>query len=173
MKTVKVWDLPVRLSPWGLAICVLANLFITEDGSDIHSYLGYTAVGIVVFRLLWGLIGNRYARFSDFWPTPARLKTHASNMMHGKRDEHLGHNPFGALMMLALWAGVIGLGITGWMMGTDQFWGEDWVEDVHEVFADGMIFLISFHVVAVFLMSWYEKRNLVRSMINGNKNIDE
>ena len=72
MPSVKVWDLPVRLCHWALAACVLANLAFTESGSDLHELAGYTAVGIVAFRLLWGLIGSRHARFSDFWPTPAR-----------------------------------------------------------------------------------------------------
>ena len=171
MEKVKVWDWPVRVCHWLLAACVLANLAITEDGSDVHRYVGYTAAGIVVFRLIWGGIGSRYARFSDFWPTPTKLKAHVNMLLQGKHDEHLGHNPFGALMAFTLWACVLGLGISGWMMGTDRFWGEDWVENLHEVIADGMMILVSLHVLAVFVMSWYENQNLVGAMITGNKTV--
>lgn len=70
MQTVKIWDLPVRLSHWGLAACVLANLAVTEEGSPVHRYIGYAAFIIVSLRVLWGFIGSRHARFSDFSPPP-------------------------------------------------------------------------------------------------------
>ena len=89
---------------------MLANLAFTESGSDLHELAGYTAVGIVAFRLLWGLIGSRHARFSDFWPTPARLKAHWQQLKHGQTSPHPGHNPFGALMMLA----VLVVGFLSW-----------------------------------------------------------
>ena len=75
MQKVKVWDIPVRLCHWGLAACVLANLAFMEEGDGIHQYVGYIAAGMVVFRVLWGLVGSRYARFSDFFP-------HASTFNH-------------------------------------------------------------------------------------------
>ena len=169
MPSVKVWDLPVRLCHWALAACVLANLAFTESGSDLHELAGYTAVGIVAFRLLWGLIGSRHARFSDFWPTPARLKAHWQQLKHGQTSPHPGHNPFGALMMLALWAVVLGLGISGYLMGTDRFWADDAVEAIHETLADGLMVLVGLHIAAALLMSYLEKTNLVRAMITGVK----
>lgn len=90
MQTVKVWDLPVRLCHWGLAACVLANLLLTEDGSDIHEYVGYAAIGIVLFRLLWGFIGSRHARFADFWPSMARIRAHVGKLRRGEPEEHPG-----------------------------------------------------------------------------------
>ncbi len=169
MNIIKVWDLPVRLCHWALAACVLANLAFTESGSNLHEFIGYTAGAIVVFRLLWGLIGSRYARFSDFWPAPARLHAHWQLLKQHQPSRHLGHNPFGALMMLALWAVVIGLGISGYLMNTDQFWGDETVEAVHEILANSLMVLVGLHVLAALLMSHIEKTNLVRAMITGKK----
>ena len=173
MPSVKVWDLPVRLCHWALAACVLANLAFTESGSDLHELAGYTAVGIVAFRLLWGLIGSRHARFSDFWPTPARLKAHWQQLKHGQTSPHPGHNPFGALMMLALWAVVLGLGISGYLMGTDRFFGEEWLQEIHEVLANSLIVLIAIHILAAIGMSLYTRVNLPRAMITGRKNLPD
>lgn len=173
MSTVKVWDLPVRLCHWGLAACVLANLAVTEEGSDIHQYIGYTAAGIVAFRLLWGFIGTRHARFSDFFPTPARLSAHLRDLLQGRRDGHPGHNPLGALMMFALWGTVIGLGLTGYLMGTDQYWGSEELEEIHEVLANGLIGLIVLHIASAAAMSLWSRSNLIRAMITGNKTLPE
>ncbi|KLT73351.1 cytochrome B561 [Neisseria arctica] len=173
MSTVKVWDLPVRICHWALAACILANLAVTESGSDIHQIIGYTAVGIVSFRVIWGFIGSRHARFSDFWPTPSRLRAHWQILKNRQPDPHPGHNPFGALMMLALWGIIIGLGITGYMMGTDMFWGDEMIEELHETLANSLIPLIVLHVAAALLMSYIGKINLVRAMITGNKNLPD
>lgn len=170
MNQIKVWDLPVRLCHWGLAACVLANLAVTEEGGDIHRYLGYTAAGIVLFRLLWGLVGSPYARFSDFWPTPARLAAHTRRLLKREPDPHPGHNPYGAVMMLALWAVVLGLGISGYLMGTDRFWGDERLEEIHEILANSLIPLVALHVASAVAMSWLEKTNLPLAMITGRKN---
>ena len=169
MQTIKVWDLPVRLCHWGLAACVIANLALTEEGSDVHEYIGYIAAGIVAFRLVWGFVGNRYARFSDFWPTPSRLLAHGRKLLRREPDEHPGHNPFGAIMMLLLWGVVIGLGVSGYLMGTDQFWGDERVEEIHALLANALYPLIGLHVGAALLMSYLNRVNLVRAMITGNK----
>ena len=79
--TVYVWDPLVRIAHWLLAACVLVNLAgLVEEGEMWHRYIGYTACAVVAIGLLWGLVGSRHARFSDFWPTPARLKAHWQHM---------------------------------------------------------------------------------------------
>ena len=173
MQKVKVWDIPVRLCHWGLAACVLANLAFTEEGDDIHQYVGYIAAGIVVFRVLWGFVGSRYARFSDFFPTPQRLITHGQRLLRRQPDPHLGHNPLGAMMMLVLWSVVIGLGVSGYLMGTEQFWGDETMEEIHEVLANSLIPLIALHVASALAMSFISKSNLVAAMITGNKNVPD
>lgn len=174
-QTVKVWDLSVRLCHWGLAACVIANLLITEEGSPIHQYVGYTAVAIVAFRTLWGLVGTKHARFSDFFPTPTRLYRHIKSMFQPAntacRVQHLGHNPLGALMMFALWGMIIGLGVSGYLLETEQYWGDEMLEEVHEILANSLYPLIGLHVAAAVAMSYLSKINLVKSMITGNKNL--
>src|SRR3989338_5120606 len=128
---IKVWDPLVRIFHWTLALACVLNLWLIEDGSDLHEWLGYYAMAAVLIRIVWGFIGTRYARFSSFFPTPNRLKAHLRAMLQGKAHS-LGHNPLGGLMILGLMTLVLLLGLTGWMMSLDLFWGEDWLQEPHK-----------------------------------------
>lgn len=167
--TVKVWDIVVRVTHWTLATCVLLNLAITEEGSDVHIWVGYTACAIVVVRLLWGFVGTRYARFSDFFPTLAKIKQHIDDLKQRRPETHLGHNPLGALMMFALWGCVIVLAVSGYLLESPQFYGEEWLETIHEFTANLLIPLIALHVLAVIVMSKVNKTNLAKAMLTGYK----
>lgn len=171
-RQIPVWDIWVRFTHWAVALGVLLNLAITEEGSDIHQYVGYAVVALVVSRLIWGFIGSRYARFASFFPTPKRVKTHISHVLNRQLDpQEVGHNPLAALMMFALWGVILGLGVTGYLMGTDAFWGEDWPKEIHEVFANSLYLLIPVHVVSAIIMGRLQKQNLIKSMITGKKNL--
>ena len=100
-----VWDLFVRVFHWTLVVCVLMNSFVLDDGETIHQWAGYLASALVLARVVWGFVGSRHARFADFFPTPGRIARHVRGMLSGHAEFHWGHNPLGALMMLALWAG--------------------------------------------------------------------
>lgn len=173
MKSVKVWDALVRTTHWGVALLVLANLLALEEGDAPHRWAGYAACALVAVRLLWGLVGSRHARFSDFWPTPARFRTHWQALRGRQTVHELGHNPFGALMMLALWACILGLGATGYLMGTDAYWGNETVEELHEGLSNALSALVLLHVAAVALMSWWSKINLTRAMLTGYKRLPD
>ena len=174
MRQVRVWDILVRITHWTVAAGIIANLLFTEDGSDLHAYVGYTVVGLVVIRLLWGLIGTRYARFTNFFPTPTRLKYHISDLSVRRVDEqHLGHNPLAALMILSLWAVIIGLGITGYLMESEIIGNEDFLEDVHELLANSLYLLVPLHIIAAIAMSYWQRQNLIKSMITGNKTVTD
>lgn len=166
---VRVWDLFVRLFHWSLVACVLANFFVIDNGETVHQWLGYGASALVLARVVWGFIGPRHARFESFFPTPARLRAHVQALLHGHADAHLGHNPLGALMMLALMALVLGLGLTGWLQTTDQFWGVDWLEDVHEALAQGLVALAGLHALSALVMGRIERTRLIRAMVTGVK----
>jgi len=166
---VKVWDPFVRIFHWSLVSCVLLNYFVIDDGETIHQWIGYAASTLVTLRIVWGFIGTRHARFADFFPTPARLRAHVLAMRSGQVDFHAGHNPLGALMMLALMALVLGLGITGFMQTTDAFWGEEWLQDLHGVIGSALIALAGLHAAAAILMGRIERTNLVGAMITGVK----
>ena len=166
---VKVWDPFVRLFHWSLVSCVLLNQFILEAGETAHEWTGYLASALVLARVLWGFVGSRHARFADFFPTPGRLYRHFKALSQGQHPQYAGHNPLGALMMLALMAVVLGLGVTGFLQTTDTFWGEEWLQDLHEVLGSALIALAGLHAAAAIIMGRIERTNLVAAMVTGVK----
>lgn len=165
---VRVWDPLVRVVHWTLAASVLGAFFI-ERPRDLHEALGYVALGAVVVRLLWGVIGPRHARFSAFAPSPMRLLAYLRDIVRGREARYLGHNPVGAVMIFTLLGLVALTGVTGWMMGTDAWFGEEWVEDLHETVATLTLVLVPIHVAGVVWASLRHRENLVRAMITGDK----
>ena len=164
-----VWDRFVRFFHWTVVSCVLLNYFVLEEGEWLHEWVGYLAAGLVVARIGWGFIGSRYARFVDFFPTPSRLIRHVQTMRSGKPEHHWGHNPLGALMMLALMAVVLSLGFTGWLQGTDTYFGEEWLQDLHRYLGNGLIGLAGLHAAAALVMGRIERTRLVKAMVTGVK----
>lgn len=98
------WDPIVRITHWGVAAAIVANGLLTEEGSDLHLWVGYGAGALLGLRLLWGLIGPAEARFSAFPPSPGRALKHVGDILAGRRTSHRSHNPLGALMVYAVWA---------------------------------------------------------------------
>lgn len=166
---VKVWDPFVRIFHWSLVACVLTNYFVLDDGKDWHQWIGYAASALVTLRIVWGFIGTRHARFADFFPTPSRLRTHIAALREGRVEHHDGHNPLGALMMLALMTLVLALGATGFLQTTDTFWGEEWLQELHEVLGSALIGLAGLHGAAAIVMGRIERTNLVGAMVTGVK----
>ncbi len=165
----RVWDPFVRLFHWSLVACVLLNQFLLEGGETAHRWSGHAAVVLVLARVVWGFVGSRYARFADFFPTPTRLRIHLQALWRRERPHHAGHNPLGALMMLALMACVLALGITGWLQGTDKFFGDEGLQDLHEALANGLLWAAGLHAAAAILMGRLERVTLVRAMVTGIK----
>lgn len=164
-----VWDRFVRVFHWTLVSCVLLNYFALEKGEWPHEWTGYLASAMVVARIAWGFIGSRHARFSDFFPTPSRLMEHLRAMRQGRAVLHWGHNPLGAVMMLLMMALVLALGLTGWMQGTDTYFGEEWLQDLHEFLANALIASAGLHAAAALVMGRIERTRLVRAMVTGVK----
>lgn len=164
-----IWDRFVRVFHWVLVSCVLLNQFVLEEGETPHEWAGYLAAALVVARIVWGFIGSRHARFSDFFPTPARLVAHLRAMRSGAPEHHWGHNPLGALMMLLLMVLVLALGVTGWMQGTDAYFGEEWLQELHEWLANGLLLSAGVHAASAIVMGRIERTRLVRAMVTGVK----
>ena len=97
LKTIKVWDPLVRLFHWTLVVCVIGNFALNEAGEKVHRWMGYTAAGVVVLRVLWGFFGSLHARFSDFFPTPSRVTPYVKALVRGKAPRMVGHNPVAAM----------------------------------------------------------------------------
>lgn len=170
--TVRIWDPLVRLFHWSLVLSFFGAYLLGEDGAAWHQNLGYAALGLIAFRITWGLIGTHHARFSNFVPSAQRLRDYLRDVIAHKDRRFLGHNPAGALMILALLAAVIATGATGWMMTTTAYWGVEWVEQVHEAMANSTLVLVGLHLAGVVFTSIRHRENLARAMITGSKRAD-
>lgn len=169
-QNILVWDRVVRVFHWTLAGCFFANYFLTEDGELIHELVGYLAVAAIGARLYWGLHGSQYARFSAFWPNARELRDYLLALRQKRAPRYLSHNPAGAVMMATLVAMMLALGGTGFLMARVGLpFGEDFIEEVHELIANLMMFLVLGHVGAAVLESLRHRENLIRSMITGYK----
>lgn len=166
---VRVWDPVVRLFHWTVVAGCILNLFVLEDGELPHKIVGYVVAAALVIRFIWGFTGTEYARFREFWPTPSRLAAYVSALAKGREPRMLGHNPAGAVMMLALMVLLAGVSLTGWMTTLDAFWGEEWLEELHESIAYAILVLALIHAAAALFESWRHRENLVWSMVTGWK----
>ncbi len=184
----KVWDPLVRVFHWALvAAFFIAYFSEAEDGAlALHAYAGYTVLGLILVRLLWGFIGPRHARFSDFVRRPAIVIDYLREVLRLHPRRYLGHNPAGGLMIIALLISLLVTGfsglavlaigeqagpLAGWLGGLGEAW-EEVFEELHEFFADFTLFLVVVHVAGVVVESFLHHENLVRSMFTGRKRSD-
>jgi cytochrome b len=166
---VLVWDLPTRLFHWLLAASFLGAYIVSEGDRwrGWHALLGYTAGGLIAFRLLWGVLGTRYARFSSLALQPAAARAYLRSLLAGAPEHHVGHNPAGSWAVLALLGLVALTAVTGWATLNEV--GPHWLDDVHELFGNATFALAAVHVAAVLLSSLLHRENLVRAMLTGTK----
>lgn len=160
-RSVKVWDLGLRLFHWLLVIAVAVALLSAEEESALnqwHVTAGWIAALLIVYRLAWGFVGGEHARFSNFLRL-SDIGAHVRQIVGGRADPHLGHNPLGAVAVVALLALVAATIVTGLAGG----------EDAHETIANTLLVLIALHVTAIVVMSVLTRDNLVRAMITGRK----
>jgi cytochrome b len=167
----KVWDPLVRVFHWSLVILFASNALITDPEKATHRYIGYEVVGLILVRILWGLVGTRHARFSDFPPDPAATIRQMADMATGRKRVHLGHTPLGALMIYNLILTMLVIGVSGYMMTTLRFFGIEWVKELHEAAVTWAEISVVFHIVAVIWESMHTGVNLPRAMVTGYKDI--
>lgn len=167
--TVRVWDPFVRAFHWSVACACAIDLTVLDDGKLAHRWIGYGVLALVVARLVWGIVGTRHARFTDFVPGPRALLAYLGALLRGREPRFLGHNPAAAVMILALLALLAALGATGWMQTLDAFWGVEWVETLHGGLANLLVVLVVVHVAAAVLESLRHRENLVLAMMTGRK----
>ncbi|MFO1456734.1 MAG: cytochrome b/b6 domain-containing protein [Steroidobacteraceae bacterium] len=168
-RRVRVWDLPVRVFHWALVAAFGAAYLLSESERqrDLHVMFGYTVLGLVAFRLLWGFVGTHYARFSSFLFGPRATLQYLVGLVSGRAERHLGHNPAGSW---AIWA-ILGLaaatGVTGYMTFNEL--GGEAVEEIHEALANAWLVVVFVHVAGVIASSVMHRENLVRAMVTGYK----
>ena len=166
--TRPVWDLGVRVGHWALVASV-ALAWITYQGGAWHEGIGYFSLLVVIFRVAWGRLGPRYARFAQFVRSPAATLRYAQQVITHREARYLGHNPLGACMVLALLATVGLTGLTGWLYTTNAFWGDERVVNLHLALAILVLVLAALHVAGVVMTSLSHRENLVAAMIHGRK----
>ena len=168
-QAILVWDMPMRVFHWLLVICFTGAWLSSESErwGMIHYAFGYTACLLVLIRLVWGFIGTRYARFSQFLKSPKAVIAHFMAMLRGRPHHDVGHNPAGGLVMFALMLLILLIGLTGYL-SLKEFLG-NFVSEAHEAVASFALGLVIIHIIAAIGMSLIERQNLVRSMVNGKK----
>jgi cytochrome b len=166
--TVRVWDPVVRLFHWTVVAGCAIN-WIVEEGNKVHRAVGYVVAGMVAVRVLWGFVGAGHARFADFIPKPTELFSYVRQLISRNEPRFIGHNPAGAVMILALLASLIAVSVTGWMMGLDRFFGNETLEELHEAFATTILVLAAVHVGAAVFESVRHRENLIKAMFTGRK----
>jgi cytochrome b len=177
---IKVWDLPLRIFHW-LLVAGFFIAYLTEDELlTVHVWAGYLVFGLLLFRLVWGFMGNDYARFSNFLCSPVKSVVYVKDVVALKAKRYLGHNPAGAAMIMLLMVSLLITSITGFAVyGADQSAGplakivgsnyEELWEEVHEFFANLTLLLVFLHIVGVIVESFIHRENLAKAMWNGYK----
>ncbi len=167
--TVPVWDRLVRLLHWTLVAGVALGWLTTEWRTSWHQPVGYAGLVALALRLWWGFAGGRYARFAQFVRGPRATLAYARALLARDERRHLGHNPLGGWMIVALLACLAGLALTGWLYTTDWLWGDETVEAVHRALAWTLVGLAALHVAGVLLTGRRQRENLVVAMVTGRK----
>jgi cytochrome b len=181
--TVSAWDPLIRVFHWSLVFFFLLAFVTEDDWMNLHVWAGYAVSALIVFRLVWGIIGTRTARFRSFVKSPRAVIRHLREMMTLKSKTHyLGHNPVAAVMVITLlvsismiaFSGIVLIAVDGQgpLAGT-LFADADgrFIKHVHEFFADFTLLLIFAHVSGVVISSLLEGENLARAMITGRKKV--
>jgi len=180
MVKIRLWDLPTRLFHWLFAAAVLGAI-VTDllDNITWHSYCGYTALVLVVFRIIWGFVGPHHARFSSFVPSVSSLKA----FFKDKTVSPLGHNPLGALSVIAMLLIVLVQATSGLFTDDEisfqgplsKFLSEDMVKIMNEIHETNHVLvygIVALHLIAIFYYQRIKKNNLIGPMVYGDKEID-
>ena len=187
---IKVWDVGVRIFHWSLVL-FFTIAYISEDIELIHVYAGYVVLGLILFRVLWGLIGTKYARFNNFIYGKKAALVYLKSLFTMKPKHYIGHNPIAGWMILALLITIFLISLSGLQLYADAGKGplagvnieliskayadderdksESIWEEIHESLASLTLLLICVHVAGALLSSMIHSENLIKSMITGYK----
>jgi len=178
-RKVRVWDLPTRVFHWSLAGLIALAWMTADAGSaflTVHVFCGTTVIGLVVFRVVWGFVGTRHALFVDFVRGPDTVRAYAKKLLSFRPPHHVGHNPLGGWMVLALMAFVVIVALSGMTIAKAgfvgplaPFFGGGLDDDFHEALTNGLLALIIGHVAGVVVHGLITRENLLRAMVDGDK----
>jgi cytochrome b len=187
MAKVRVWDLPLRVFHWTLALLIVVAIVTQKLGGNAmewHFRAGYAALTLVLFRLVWGLVGPRYARFKSFLYGPSTILAYVRGRKEALKNHHLGHNPLGSLSVFALLGVVLAQTVSGLFSNDDiasegpmvKFIGKelsDQITSFHKDISGTLIYvLIALHLAAIAFYFFRKRQNLVAPMIHGDHEVD-
>jgi cytochrome b len=183
---VKLWDLPVRLVHWAIVVLLPLQWWTDEIGNiALHKQLGYITLALVVFRLLWGLVGSSTARFGHFVRGPGGVGSYLRALRSNSAEPVVGHNPLGGwsvIALLGLLAVQVALGLfaqdidgiesgpLSYLVSYDQ---ADLAREWHEVVFNLMLAVVALHVIAIVWYLAVRRDNLLAPMITGRKRFDQ
>jgi len=186
-KTIKIWDVPVRIFHWSLVTLFIAAYVTNLLGPNYfnyHLWAGYGIIVLVVFRILWGFVGTYHARFFNFVRNPVATTKYALSVLKKKDLHYLGHNPLGAVMVVALLLAILVQAVTGLFTNDEiinlgPLYG--YINDelslkltsIHRQLFYWIVGAIFLHIVAVLFHVWFKRDNIVKAMFTGKKNTDE
>jgi len=203
MKTVKVWDIAIRIFHWSL-VAAFVTAYLSEDELGLHVNAGYVVTGLVLFRVIWGFVGSHYARFSEFVRSPVSVISYLRSLRSKHPQHYLGHNPAGGWMIIALLVALTATCVSGMKLyaieegkgplantqtqtlipsaeaheagehaNGPEAAGEKTWEEIHEAAVNITLGLIVLHIAGVIISSRLHRESLVKAMITGNKNTEE
>jgi len=166
---VKVWDIPVRVFHWLLAGSFAGAYVVSESEQlrTLHMILGYTTLGLIAFRIVWGFVGSPFARFSSFLFSPTDAIAYLRSLASSEKQHFVGHNPAGSYAIYALLIFGVATGVTGYLSLNET--GGESVEELHEFCANLWLGVVIVHIAGVLIGSWIHRENLIRAMITGYK----
>lgn len=186
MKQNLVWDIPVRLFHWLLVLCLLGQWLtaeVLEDVMDIHFYIGYFTLGLIIFRLIWGFIGTKYAKFSSFMGGPKAILSYLRSLKSKQKNFTTGHNPVGGLLLPAVLI-LIGLQAISGLFTSDDIVSagpyydsansalQKLMQWLHHNIFDVLMGLVVIHLLAIFWYRWGLKHDLIIPMLTGRKGVE-
>jgi cytochrome b len=187
MKKNLVWDIPVRLFHWLLVLCLLGQWLtaeVLEDAMDIHFYIGYFTLGLIIFRLIWGFVGTKYAKFNSFIAGPKAILAYSKSVMSKQHTFSIGHNALGGLLLPAViilvgLQAISGLFTTDDIVSTGPYYDganadlQQWMQWLHHNVFNVLLGIIGLHLVAIGWYLIFLKHNLIRPMLDGKKAVAE
>jgi cytochrome b len=185
-RRTRIWDWPTRLFHWLLALCVLGSWITANafDLLDVHMTIGYVTLGLLAFRLIWGVIGPRHARFASFLAGPRTTLRYLQSLPLRGAAAHTsaGHNPLGGIMVLVMLVLLLTQAVTG-LFATDELLhlgpyngavssdtGEA-LTSVHKANSDFILIAVWMHIAAILFYAFYKRQNLIGPMITGIKRL--
>ncbi len=175
MKRILVWDLPVRLFHWLLTVGFVGAFLIAQTVSDesalfpVHMLLGGIIAFMVLLRVVWGFAGTRWARFRSFVVRPGEVFKYFTSAFAGVTRRYAGHNPGSSLATIVMFVFLLGLAVTGIMMGNGA---PHLAEEVHEMLAWGMAIVVGVHLLGILWHTIRHRENIAMSMVHGQKSGD-